>query len=369
MASMLLADEDSRSALGSLRTLLLGGEALPAALARKIRESTQAELFNMYGPTETTVWSSVHRVEEVGDSIPIGHPIANTELYVLDARRALVPIGGIGELYIGGRGVVRGYLGRPDLTAERFVPHPWRAGERLYRTGDLARHREDGCVEFLGRADQQVKLRGHRIELGEIESLLCEHPAIHEAAVVMRELSPDDQRIVAYVVPQPGLSVDRGDVLSYLRRQLPDFMIPAQVTELAQLPRTPNSKLDRAALPVDAPALPIAAAAPVAASDVEKRIAEIWGEVLGVAQVGFDANFFDLGGHSLLAVRVQGRLEASFGRRVPIVDLFRFPTVRSFAAHLSGAADTGASGGSERADARKRALAARRQRVGSQARS
>ena len=362
MASMLLADDEARHALGSLQTLLLGGEALPAALARQIRETTPARLLNMYGPTETTIWSSVHRVEETGEAIPIGHPIANTELYVLDAQRALAPVGAIGELYIGGRGVVRGYLDRPDLTTERFVPHPWRAGERLYRTGDLARHREDGTLEFLGRADHQVKIRGHRIELGEIESRLREHPAIRECVVVAREFAPGDQRIVAYVVARTGQSLSPDELLAGLRRHLPEFMVPARIVALERMPQTPNGKIDRGALPAEAPvAPPPAETSHAPTTGLERRIAEIWSEVLGVARVGSDANFFDLGGHSLLAVRVQSRLEACVGRRLPIADLFRFPTVRALAEYVT----EGESGGSreqtqDRAELRQKALAQRR---------
>ena len=269
---------------------------------------------------------------------------------------------------------MRSYRDRPDLTTERFVPHPWRAGERLYRTGDLARHREDGTLEFLGRADHQVKIRGHRIELGEIESRLREHPAIRECVVVAREFAPGDQRIVAYVVARTGQSLSPDELLAGLRRHLPEFMVPARIVALERMPQTPNGKIDRGALPAEAPvAPPPAETSHAPTTGLERRIAEIWSEVLGVARVGSDANFFDLGGHSLLAVRVQSRLEACVGRRLPIADLFRFPTVRSLAAHLAGADDADATGdadtGAERGEARKRALAARRGRAGRQARS
>jgi hypothetical protein len=276
-------------------------------------------LWNMYGPTETTVWSTCHRVEEVTGPIAIGRPIANTQVYVLDERREPVPIGVRGELYIGGAGVTRGYLGRPELTAERFVPDPFAGveGARLYRTGDVARWRADGTLECLGRTDQQVKVRGFRIELGEIEAVLGTHAGVREAAVVVREARPGDARLVAYVVAAPGAVPTASEVRAHLRRTLPDYMIPQHVVELAALPRTPNGKLDRHALPapVDIP-MPEVAAYVAPRTSAEILVASVWQEVLGIPRAGVHENFFDLGGHSLLSLRAVARLEALSGARI-----------------------------------------------------
>ncbi|MBL8861130.1 MAG: LLM class flavin-dependent oxidoreductase [Planctomycetes bacterium] len=341
MASMLLAEEDGPQALGRLKLFCVGGEAFPPALAREIGRHLGGRLVNMYGPTETTIWSSTHAVAGVEDSIPIGRPIANTELLVLDAQRRLQPRGVPGELYIGGDGVARGYLERPELTAERFVPHPFRAeGGRLYRTGDLARLREDGEFEFLGRNDTQVKLRGYRIELGEIEARLSEHPAIRECAVVVRAVGTDDPRLVAYFATRDGDALERESLRAWLLERLPEFMLPSAWVQLPALPQTPNAKIDRKALPapedvVSEPRRSFQAPE----NELERQIAAIWREVLAGSEVGRDENFFDLGGHSLLTVQVQGRLKRTLGRSVALTDLFRFPTVRSLAQFLSGPAD------------------------------
>jgi natural product biosynthesis luciferase-like monooxygenase protein len=374
LASMLVLDEDARPALGSLRAWMIGGEAFPAALAAQIRSLGPIEILNMYGPTETTIWSSVHRVEGGGESIPIGRPIANTQLYTLDEARQPVPVGIAGELYIGGDGVTRGYLNRPELTAERFVPDPFRAAPsaRLYRTGDLARWRADGVMEFLGRIDHQVKIRGHRIELGEIEAALAEHAGVREAVVIAREDVPGDVRLVAYVIPRDSHASawTDGAVLAKqlreaLRERLPETMLPAHFVRLDAFPQTPNRKIDRKALP--APAGAAQASAPADAprapsNDVENAIVAIWKEVLQVDRVGTEDNFFDLGGHSLLAVRAHRRLCEVLPRRVSITDLFRFPTVRALAEYVS---DTGSGGptlqqSQDRAELRKSALARRR---------
>jgi hypothetical protein len=323
----------------------------------------------MYGPTETTIWSSTQPVDGSGDAIPIGRPIANTELYVLDARRQPTPIGVAGELYIGGAGVARGYLNRPELTAERFVPDPFRnePGARLYRTGDLARWRADSVMEFLGRIDHQVKIRGHRIELGEIEAALTAHDAVREAVVIAREDTPGDVRLVGYVIPCDA-KADAGalgDALrDWLRDRLPDAMVPSHFVALDAFPQTPNKKIDRKALPapnaVRKPSAAAEAATSQPASELEKAIAQVWREVLQVERVGGDDNFFDLGGHSLLAVKTHRRLCEVLPRRVSITDLFRFPTVRALAEYVGGDGGPSLQQSTDRAALRQQALSKRR---------
>ncbi len=365
LATMLLADERTRSALRSLRQFLVGGEALSSALAAELTALVGGEVLNMYGPTETTVWSSVQRVPPgaAGASVPIGRPIANTRMYILDRHRQPVPVGVPGELWIGGAGVARGYLNRPELTAERFLPDPFTADPdaRMYRTGDLARFLSDGTIEFLGRLDHQVKIRGYRIELGEIESRLREQPGVREAVVIAREDAPGDQRLVAYVVAERGTRApSAADLRARLAEVLPDFMLPAHIVFLDALPLTPNNKVDRKALPrPDAVATEPAASAP--RDGLEAQIAAVWREVLGSADVGVDDNFFDLGGHSLLAVQVHRRLQAALGPRLSLTDLFRFPTIRTLARYLEqNGRDNGVQGqAAARAQARQQALARR----------
>jgi acyl carrier protein len=259
-------------------------------------------------------------------------------LLVLDARNRPMPREIPGELYIGGDGVARGYLGRAELTAERFVAHPLRgaAGGRVYRTGDLARIRDDGQVEFLGRNDGQVKLRGYRIELGEIEARLGEHENVRECAVVVRADNGAEARLVAYFAPREGRSLERSELRAFLSERLPEFMLPTAWVELAVLPKTPNAKIDRKALPApeDVAVAPRRAAQPPE-NDLEKQIASIWRDVLASPEIGRDENFFDLGGHSLLTVQVQGRLKRQLNRQVALTDLFRFPTVRTLAQFLA----------------------------------
>lgn len=367
LAGLVARDPDGRLALGRLSHLLVGGEALPAALAASLAAAVRGSISNMYGPTETTIWSAVHPVSGDEDPVPIGRPIANTRLYILDADRQPVPVGAAGELYIGGAGVARGYLGRPELTAERFIDDPFRPGEgaRMYRTGDLARYRPDGSVDFLGRIDHQVKIRGFRVELGEIESLLTGHAGVAEAVVLAREDQPGDVRLVAYVTERPGAG--RGlveDLRAALKQQLPDYMVPAHIVRMAALPMTPNGKVNRAKLPLPESALPAAAPLAVAESDLERTVASIWQEVLQVPRVGVDQNFFDLGGHSLLTVRVLGRLRETTGQSLPITDMFRFPTVRALARHLG--AEPGVAPAMTESDERaasRREMMARRRRA------
>ncbi|HEY7407080.1 MAG TPA: amino acid adenylation domain-containing protein [Gemmatimonadaceae bacterium] len=365
MASMLLAQDEARVALRSLEKLMIGGEAFPPTLATELQALTGAEIVNMYGPTETTIWSSTYHVNGDAGSIPIGQPIANTEFYIVDRNLQPVPIGVPGELLIGGAGVVRGYYNREELTAERFVRNPFRAdGGRLYRTGDLARFRADGVVDFLGRIDHQVKIRGHRIELGEIEALVALQPGVREAVVVAREDSPGDKRLVAYVVANPGETIDQVSVREALKTQLPDYMVPSHVMVLESFPLTPNAKIDRKALPASESGASVTAAQTFVAadSDLERTIAAIWQEILNVPRVGVQDNFFDIGGHSLLTVRVHSRLRAAVDRPVSLTDLFRFPTIRSLAKHMGGGSATVSvvEESLDRAETRRQAMMRRR---------
>jgi natural product biosynthesis luciferase-like monooxygenase protein len=360
MLSMILGDPDARDALANLRCVMIGGEAFPLALAENLRRETSAKILNMYGPTETTIWSSVDVVEPSEGKITIGRPIANTQLYVLDANREPVPPGVHGELYIGGAGVVRGYLHRPELTAERFVADPFSAepGARMYRTGDLARFAEDGRVDFLGRLDHQVKIRGYRIELGEIESALLEHPSVREAVVVALE-DGASKRLVGYVSKKPGLDLCTTNLRGSLRDRLPEYMVPSQIVLLAALPLTPNAKIDRKALPAPES---VSAAAPASfvapGSEFEQLIAHVWSDLLHVERVGLDDNFFDLGGHSLLAVQAHRRIRDEAKRELSLTDLFRFPTIRGLAGFLEGDGGGGADleKSALRAEARRESL-------------
>jgi amino acid adenylation domain-containing protein len=326
MAGLLVASDASRAALGRLEAMLVGGEALSPDLARALRRALRGALLNVYGPTETTIWSTTWQVPSdttaQASIVSIGRPLANTTLYVLDARREPVPIGVAGELYIGGAGVARGYLRRPELTDERFVPNPFGAG-RLYRTGDLCRYGGDGNVEFLGRLDHQVKVRGHRIELGEIEVALREVAAARDVVVVARPGPSGDQRLVAYIA---GAAPTGADLRRLLRERLPEPMVPSAFVVLERLPLTPNGKIDRRALPDPKEAIAagddeVADGYVAPRSPTEQAIAEIWSQVLGVARVSIYDNFFDLGGHSLLSTQVMHHIEQRLGRRLNVAEL------------------------------------------------
>jgi natural product biosynthesis luciferase-like monooxygenase protein len=362
MARMLLLDPAAVPGLRGLKRMMVGGEALQASLARELKDTIAGHLMNMYGPTETTIWSAVHRVDTVEGIVPLGKPLVNQEVYILDTRQQPTPVGVPGELVIGGKGVVRGYLHRPELTAERFVAHPFRgtAGSRVYRTGDLARQRPDGTIEFLGRFDHQVKVRGYRIELGEIEATLLTHSGVRETVVVAREDTPGDVRLVAYLVLAGKDAVGAADLKEHLRSRLPDYMVPAHFVTLDALPQTPNGKIDRKALPApEAGHAPVVAEAFVApASDLEEKIAAIWKDVLKLPQVGSRDNFFDLGGHSLLAVQAHRKLRDALGRDLSITDIFRFPTIQSLSNFLGqdGEDDAGAQAGKARAQGRRAAM-------------
>ena len=338
MARMIAMNDDSRLALGGVKTIMVGGEALPGALVEDLRKASQARILNMYGPTETTIWSSVEEVAAPEPVTNIGTPLANQQMYVLDEALSPLPPGTPGELWIGGDGVTRGYWQRPDLTDDRFRPDPFvtpdRAcpwGARMYRTGDLVRRRADGKIDFLGRADHQVKLRGYRIELGEIEAVLEAQPGVTQAVVMAREDSPGDVRLVAYISGAAHEAALRAELAGLL----PEHMIPAHFVALTQFPLTPNRKVDRKALPAPEARLPEATVFVAPDSDIEADIAAIWARVLGVPKVGAKDNFFALGGHSLLAVQVHREIREKLGAaKLSITDIFRFPTLSALAAHL-----------------------------------
>jgi amino acid adenylation domain-containing protein len=306
---------------------LCGGEALPRDLANRLLDAG-CDLWNLYGPTETTIWSTVfHVTATVEGALPIGKPIANTSVYVLDARQQLVPTGVAGELYLGGAGVAQGYLNRPELTAEKFIESPFAAGEQLYRTGDLVRRRRDGTLEYLGRLDHQVKVRGFRIELGEIEAALAVLPGVRQS-VVVADGTDSNARLIAYIASgneRPQIEQLR----SGLSRTLPEYMVPAAFVLLPALPMTPNGKIDRKALPKAQ--FPVASSYLAPRNAAESEIARIWRELLKLDHVGVHENFFDLGGHSLLVVQLQSRLRERFGCEIPLVELFQKPTVASMA--------------------------------------
>jgi amino acid adenylation domain-containing protein len=317
---------------GKALKVFCGGEALPRALADRLVERS-AEVFNLYGPTETTIWSTLARLAPSTGPVSIGGPIGNTQVYLLDARLRLVPPGCTGELYIGGDGLARGYRGRPALTAERFVPDPFSGerGARLYRTGDLARWLPGGALECLGRVDHQVKVRGFRIELGEIETALARHPDIRQAVAVVREDTPGDRRLTAYIVPAPGREPAAKDLRDHLHETLPDYMIPSAFVLLEALPLSPNGKVNRAALPRPQAATQSAEEYVAPVTPVEQALAEIWAAVLGVDKVGARDNFFDRGGHSLLGMQVVARLRDAYQIEVPVKLLFDAPTLADLA--------------------------------------
>lgn len=366
MAAMMLADRDTREAFGGLDTVMVGGEALPADLARELVALTKGRVLNMYGPTETTIWSTTSPVHGDGLSCPIGTPIANTSVYILDREQRPLPVGFAGELWIGGDGVARGYLGRPELTAERFLPDPFASspGARMYRTGDLARLRHDGVLAYLGRLDQQVKVRGYRIEPGEIEAALRAIDGINEAAVIAREDEPGDQRLVAYYVSRSG-TPEESEIRTELSERLPEYMVPTNFVQMDALPWTPNAKLDRKALPAP-DRVPIQAASSVALGlrtgdkATEEFVSSTWCHVLRSPAVPLDRSFFDLGGNSLLLLQVHKRLKEQHPE-LRLTDLFKYPTVGALAAHLGDnvASTEVGNDAMSRASARRAALSRR----------
>ncbi|WP_442937947.1 amino acid adenylation domain-containing protein [Nostoc sp.] len=321
--------------------ILCGGEALPGHLANQLLNRCDS-LWNMYGPTETTIWSAACLVETVSSFVAISRPIANTQFYILDRHGQLVPIGVQGELHIGGTGLARGYLNRPELTTEKFIPNPFsdKLAARLYKTGDLARYLPNGDIEYLGRIDHQVKVRGFRIELAEIEAHLRQHLKVRETVVVLRSDEADSQRIVAYVVPQKEQTLTITELRDFLELKLPNYMVPAVFVILEALPLTPNGKVDRKALPVpDATQLLSHFTPP--STPIEQMLAGIWAEVLGLEKVGIYHNFFELGGHSLLATRVISLVRQVFQQELPLRRLFEQPIIAGLAKEIEKATKAG----------------------------
>ena len=318
--------------------LLTGGEALSVDHIRRAQQALPGTQFiNGYGPTENTTFTCCYCIprplDETLRSIPIGRPIGNTRVYVLDQQLQHVPIGMPGELYAGGAGLARGYQNRPELTAERFVGNPFKAGERFYKTGDLVRYLPDGNMEFLGRIDFQVKLRGYRIELGEIDAVLKQYPAVRDCLTLLREDSPGEKRLVAYVIPHSQNNISEQLLRQYLKGLLPDYMIPAAFVFMDQLPLTMNGKIDRKALP--APSAMMAGEAGRPRNMLEFHLVKIWEDVLGRNHIGIHDNFFELGGHSLLAVKLFDQIEKQFGKKLPLDTLwFEGATIDAIASIL-----------------------------------
>jgi len=326
----------------NLRAVNLAGEALPRVLVDAIQgESKVARVLNLYGPSEDTTYSTFAEIPR-GERRrpPIGRPIWNTQIYLLDDALEPVPIGVAGELHIAGMGLARGYLNRPDLTAEKFVPNPYgtEPGSRMYRTGDLARYLTDGNIEYLGRVDDQVKVHGYRIEPGEIEAALTAMSGVREAVVVAREDHPGNKRLVAYMVMDEALGHGGEDALaglrSTLRQSLPDYMVPSHFMVLEGLPLTANGKVDRKALPIPDGIAFRAQGYVAPQTPIEEAVAQIWSEVLGLDRVGVTDNFFELGGHSLQATRVVSRIEDLLGVPLALRTMFDAPTIEKILDHI-----------------------------------
>jgi amino acid adenylation domain-containing protein len=327
--------------LRPLKQLLAGGDALSPSHVRKALETLQGcRLINGYGPTEGTTFTCCHTIsaeDAQGSSIPIGRPISNTQVYLLDSENQLVRPGEVGELCIGGDGLARGYLNQPELTAAKFVRHPFRnePEARIYKTGDLARYRPDGSIEFLGRTDNQVKISGYRIEPGEIEAMVMQYPAVRSTVVVPRQDAPGEKKLIAYVVPcEPGCSI--AELRAYLQKKLPSYMLPAAFVLLDSLPLSPNGKVDRAALPAPQTSPSEPPRARSAQSEMEQKIESTWMKVLGLQQVGPDENFFDVGGDSLQLLMVHAEIQETIESEFPLTDLFEHSTIRTLARHLAG---------------------------------
>ncbi|MBE9209298.1 amino acid adenylation domain-containing protein [Nostoc sp. LEGE 06077] len=331
----LILQQAIQEQLTSLQVIIVAGEVCPSELVKLHQENLpQASLYNEYGPTEATVWSSVYLCQSHElTQIPIGHPISNTQIYILDTKLSPVPIGVPGEIYIGGDGISLGYLNQPELTAEKFINNPFsqELNARLYKTGDLAQYRADGNIEFLGRIDRQVKIRGYRIEIGEIESALKQHPTVREVVVVATEENP---RLIAYIVTNQQPSPSSSEFRSFLMKKLPEYMLPSTFLMLKTLPVLPNGKVDYKALPQQVQ-IQLEETFVAPQSELEQMITNIWQEVLKVEKVGIHHNFFDLGGHSLLMVQIHTKLRAALNRDISMVELFECPTISMLTKHLS----------------------------------
>jgi amino acid adenylation domain-containing protein len=326
------------SAFSSLKQLLFGGEMVDVERVKEVFEAIPPErLLHVYGPTESTTFATCELVKSPGENaatVPIGRPISNTTVYLLDADLNPVPEGVTGELYIGGDGLARGYLGRPDFTAERFIPNPFNgeAGGRLYRSGDLARFSQDGRIEFIGRADQQVKIRGFRIELEEIESNLRQHPAVKESVVIAQEEMLGEKRLIAYLVAESDSMPTTQELRSFLKSKLPDFMVPTVFVLLDELPLTANGKIDRRALPAPEQGLArLEGEYEEPRNDTETALVEVWKQVLRVEQIGIRDDFFEVGGYSLLVTQVISRIRDIYRIEVPLFRFFQDPTIAGLA--------------------------------------
>ncbi|MBG0747478.1 MAG: amino acid adenylation domain-containing protein, partial [Planktothrix agardhii KL2] len=325
--------------LPKLQTIIVAGEACSEELIKQW--ATDRNFFNAYGPTETSVCATVEKWTDQTETITIGRPIANTQVYILDSDLQPVPIGVPGELHIGGMGLARGYLNRPELTQEKFIPNPFdKIGKsKLYKTGDLCRYLPDGKIEYLGRIDNQVKIRGFRVELGEIEALLNQNESVQGACVIAREDNPGDKRLVAYLVPQPEIILTIDEIRQFLKAKLPDYMVPNAFVILEALPLTPNGKIDRRALP--APDLQGKGDYIAPRNPIEEKLAQIWAEVLKLERVSIEDNFFELGGHSLLATQVISRCQEAFEIALPLRYLFESPTIAQLSAVILKELQTG----------------------------
>jgi acyl-coenzyme A synthetase/AMP-(fatty) acid ligase/acyl carrier protein len=337
MLQMLLEQKEFTSCK-SIRRVITGGDKLTVNLMEAFISNSNAELYNQYGPTErpsSITWRCEKRSRQT--SIPIGRPLPNTEVYILDKMENLVPIGVVGELHIGGPGLARGYLNNPDLTAKKFIRNPFnnKSGSRIYKTGDLARYLPDGNLEFVGRIDNQVKIRGFRIELEEIEAVLSQHPQLREVVVILREDQPENPRLVAYFVPQKEQVPTLDTLRNYLKQKLPNYMLPSAFVSLETIPLTPNGKVDRYALPApDASSISQSISFVPPHTATQEVLVAIWSEVLGLERVSIYDNFFELGGHSLLATQVFSRLRQAFSMELSLRSLFELPTVAEFAERI-----------------------------------
>jgi len=337
MMRMLLADGAVTKALRRLRVLMLGGEPLPHSLVKEVKEKIGVKIMNMYGPTETTIWSAAQEIDTNAEIVPIGRPIINTQMYILDDNLQLLPVGVPGELYIGGRGLAERYHNLPGLTADKFMPNPFaeEKGGRLYKSGDLARYLPDGTLDCLGRLDHQVKIRGYRIELGEIERVLLEHEKIEQVAVTLLADSPEDRRLVSYLVPAAGATILPSEPRNWLKEKLPDYMIPSLFITLDALPTTPNGKIDRNALPMvkansdyhgNGMFMPV--------NQIERAISSVWQKALKIEKIGIFDNFFDLGGHSLLMAQVHSEIKEILNIDLQLIKTFEYPTVALLAEYI-----------------------------------
>jgi amino acid adenylation domain-containing protein len=344
------AEERGLELAGTVRLVVIGGERALAHRASQWqrRYGQQARLINTYGPTETTIVATRYEfpagweAQSEWDESPIGQPVNRTRVYVLDGEQQLAPVGVAGELYIGGAGVSLGYVNRLDLTAERYVPDPYSGepGARMYASGDLVRWRAGGVLEYVGRVDGQIKVRGFRVEVGEIESVLSRHPAVREAAVLLREDTPGNRRLVAYIVGSQKDLIKVSELRKHLAAQLPDYMVPAIFVALESLPKNRNGKVDRPSLPVPDNARPELDASYVAPRDsTEQTISLIWRDVLKTDKVGINDNFFDLGGNSLALIQVRSKLRDAFQKEIPVVEMFEYSTIRALVERLNSLAD------------------------------